>query len=405
MSTGQAPLAESEPRVEARVTPNRSKVLVLGSLVAAVGLAMGASVLGAGKESTDNATIQTRIVGVSSELSGTVRDVLVREHQRVEAGAVLMQLDTSTTEVRLARAKAELASATAAEEAARARASVAERHAVAHTDLARGDESSVRARRRVIEAETKQAEAATRAAKVKLELATAELERASKLHGEKSVSVAQLDEARAHAANAEAELQRAQATVAQTLAEQAVADGAGRAARAKVDVAVADADVKVAASEAKLAAARVEEARAAVALAELEKARATVRAPVAGVVERRRVEPGGFASAGVEHFLLVAADGAWVEANFKEAQLRKLAPGQAATVELDAYPDVRITGRVESVGGATLARTSLVPLGAAGTGFARTAQRVPVTISLDELPAGVTLASGLNATVTVRVKK
>jgi membrane fusion protein (multidrug efflux system) len=224
-----------------------------------------------------------------------------------------------------------------------------------------------------------------------------------KLHG--SVSATQLDEARARATNADAELQRAQATVLQTLAEQGVADGAGRAAKAKVEVTVSGVDVKLAETDAKLAAARVDEAKAAVALAELERTRATIKAPFAGVIERRRVEPGSYASAGAEHFLLVASEGAWIEANFKEAQLGHIAPGQRATIELDAFPGLTLTGHVESVGGATLSRTSLVQVGGAGTGFARTAQRVPVTITLDKAPEAATFASGLNATVTVRVKK
>lgn len=389
----------------AKTTPRWTKLLVLGGLVAALGVAQGFRVLGAGTETTDNATVQTRMVGISSEVSGVVREVLVKEHQRVEAGATLMQLDTTAIDVRLARAHAELAAAMAADEAARTKAAVAERQRNAMLDGARGDETSAYARRRSIEAETKQAEAAVQAAQAKLELARAELERTTKLHGDRSLAAAQLDEARARAANAEADLRRAQASVAQMLAEQAVAYGAGRAARAKVEITASGVDVKLAETDAKLAAARVEESKATVALAELERARATITAPVAGVIERRRVEPGSFASSGSEHFLLVARDGLWVEASFKEAQVGRLAPGQPATIELDAFPSVTLAGRVESIGGATLSRTSLVQVGGAGTGFARTAQRVPVTITLDRVPSGLELASGMNATVSVRVKK
>lgn len=379
-------------------------VLVFGGLFAALGVAYGVRVLGSGTETTDNAVVETRIVGISSETSGLVRDVLVKEHEHVEAGAPLMQLDTASLDFRLARARAELSAAVAGEEAARTRASVADRLLHAHVDAARGDESSAHAKRRSIEAETKQAEANLRAAQAKLDLAQAELDRTAKLHGDKSLSTAQLDEARARAANAEAERARAQAIVAQTLAEQAVADGAGRAARAKVDVTIAGASVPLAESDAKLALARVEEARAAVALAELERGRAMITAPFAGVVERRRVEPGSFVAAGAEHFLLVTDDKPWVEASFKEAQVGRIVPGQRVTIELDAFPGLALSGQVASIGGATLSRTSLVQTGGGGTGFARAAQRVPVTITLDKIPDGLRLASGLNATVSVRVK-
>ncbi|HVH42849.1 MAG TPA: hypothetical protein VM925_10920, partial [Labilithrix sp.] len=71
---------------------------------------------------------------------------------------------------------------------------------------------------------------------------------------------------------------------------------------------------------------------------------------------------------------------------------------------LDAFPNLTLEGHVESIGGATLARTSLLQIGGTGSGFARVAQRVPVTIALDRPPA-VPLPAGLNATVSVRVKK
>jgi membrane fusion protein (multidrug efflux system) len=385
-------------------TSTRTKIFVVVGLILALGAVQGVRVIRSGSETTDNATVNARVVGISSEVAGTVREVLVREHERVEAGTVLMRLDTTTIDVRLTRARAELASAQVGFEQASMKAGVADKQVSAHVSVARGDELSASARARSIAAQTKEAEAAVQAAQAQVDQARVELASASKLHDTRSLASAQLEETRAKAAHAEAELRRAQASVIKTLAEQGVAEGARRAASGKVEFSLSGVDAKVAEAEARLAAARVDEAKALVDLAELERTRATVTAPFAGIIEKRRVEPGAYVTPGSEHFLLVATDKIWVEANFKESQLGQLAVGQTARVELDAFPQLVLDGRVERIGGATLSRTALLQVSGTGGGFARATQRVPVTIAIDR-PPPVALPAGLNATVTVRVKK
>ncbi|HVH43520.1 MAG TPA: efflux RND transporter periplasmic adaptor subunit, partial [Labilithrix sp.] len=317
------PAAPKTDVVDARSpgTSKRGRLLVVAGLVVALATAQGIRMLSAGTETTDNAVVSARVVGVSCEVSGTVREVLVNEHEHVEAGAVLMRLDTTAVDVRVARARAELASSQAGLEQATTKAAAADKQVTAHVSVARGDEIAASARQKSIAAETREAEASVQAAQARLDLAHAELGSALRLHEKRSLSSSQLEESKTKAAHAEAELRRAQAVVARTLAEQAVADGARRAATGKVQFTLSGVDVKVADAEARLASARVDEARALVDLAELERSRATVVAPFAGVIEKRRVEPGSYVTPGAEHFLLVATDKLWVEANFKESQL------------------------------------------------------------------------------------
>ncbi len=373
--------------------------LVAGAFVALA--ALGAfRIVRAGTETTDHATVAARVTSIAAESSGIVAEVLVEDHAVVDKGAPLLRLAAAAVDAKMAAARASLASAEAALAAARTRANVVGRQVDTTTVVARGDETAARARQKLLEAEAARAQAAADAATIASDLATRELERVRTLHAQRVVSDAQVDEARARAAQAEAEARRARALVLATTAERTAALGLGEAASGRVKLTTSGAEVDLARTDVELAAARVAEAKAALDLVELERKRAVVTAPARGIVEKRRVAAGTFVTPGSELLLLVSTDDVWVDAEFKESQIGKIAPGQAADVELDAHAGVRLAGHVESVGGATVARTSL--LQASGNGFARTTQRVPVRIALDRRPE-VPLAAGLNATVTVRV--
>jgi membrane fusion protein (multidrug efflux system) len=100
---------------------------------------------------------------------------------------------------------------------------------------------------------------------------------------------------------------------------------------------------------------------------------------------------------------IVGDQQAWVEANFKEGDLAKMAPGQKADVELDAYPGLRIEGRVASIGSGTGSEFSVLPAQNANGNWVKVTQRVPVRIAFDKKPPREMIA-GLSSTVTVRVR-
>src|SRR5207253_2322215 len=98
----------------------------------------------------------------------------------------------------------------------------------------------------------------------------------------------------------------------------------------------------------------------AVAQAQLNLQYTTIRAPVNGIVTKRNVEPGQVVQPGQPLMALVNLEDIWVTANYKETQLEKMRVGQKATVHVDAY-NHDYNGHVDSIGGSTGARTSLLP--------------------------------------------
>jgi len=156
---------------------------------------------------------------------------------------------------------------------------------------------------------------------------------------------------------------------------------------------------------ANVAAANYHGALAALDLAELNLAHATVRAPVSGYVTHLRLRPGDYATAGETKVAIVDAHSFWVVGYFEETRLRHIHVGDAAQVVLMGYEPV-ITGHVESIGhgiGDSNDETGGLGLPDIEPTFSwvRLAQRVPVRIHIDKLPEGVELVSGLSASVAV----
>ncbi len=84
---------------------------------------------------------------------------------------------------------------------------------------------------------------------------------------------------------------------------------------------------------------------------------------------------------------LVHGKGAWVEANFKEKDLARMVPGQAVTIEIDAYPDQSFKGHVDSIGAGTGSEFSVIPAQNANGNWVKVTQRVPVRIAFDGAPS------------------
>jgi membrane fusion protein (multidrug efflux system) len=150
------------------------------------------------------------------------------------------------------------------------------------------------------------------------------------------------------------------------------------------------------------ATAAVSAARADLDTAELDLDFTQVRAPIDGVIGNRLAQVGTYVSPGSYLLTIVPDKGLWVDANFKEDQLRHMADGQAATVYTDVAPDVPLKGHVTSLGPATGAIFSVIPPQNATGNFTKIVQRVPVRIAIDADQAQkVALRPGLSTVVTV----
>lgn len=157
-------------------------------------------------------------------------------------------------------------------------------------------------------------------------------------------------------------------------------------------------------AQAALAHARAKAAAAARDLATLQLDYTEVRAPQDGVVSKLSAREGQLVAADQPVAELVP-DRTYVVANFKETQVGRMRPGEKATVEIDAYPGLKLPGRVESLSGGTGARFSLIPPDNASGNFVKVVERVPVRIAWAAPPLPqVALRAGLSAYVTVETR-
>ncbi|POP44043.1 efflux transporter periplasmic adaptor subunit [Superficieibacter electus] len=175
--------------------------------------------------------------------------------------------------------------------------------------------------------------------------------------------------------------------------------------RAQIKSAISSEDLQQTGSAASIAAANYHAALAALELAQLNLAHATVRAPVAGYVTHLRLRPGDYATAGETKVAIIDAHSFWVVGYFEETKLRHIHPGNTAHIALMGSEST-ITGHVESIGhgiGDTNDETGGLGLPDVEPTFSwvRLAQRVPVRIHLDTLPEGVELVAGLSATISI----
>jgi len=155
-----------------------------------------------------------------------------------------------------------------------------------------------------------------------------------------------------------------------------------------------------------LAQALVRQREAELVLAKTQLSYTTVEAPCEGVISKRAVEIGQYISAGQPLCSEVDKETMWVTANFKETQIKKIKAGQEVEITLDAFPDVKMKGKIESFVGATGAKFSLLPPDNATGNFIKVTQRIPLRIMITEYPKDMKdlLFPGLSAFVEVNVK-
>ncbi|WP_119421773.1 HlyD family secretion protein [Desertibaculum subflavum] len=308
-------------------------------------------------ESTDNAYVRGDITAIGPKVGGYVAAVLVGDNQIVGAGTILVRIDDADFRAQLDRARAAVAEAEAAT-----------RH------LERRQQYQL--------AIIREADAAVRAARADVELTQRNLARAARLVAQGWTTERNHDVASADSQRAGAALTRV--------------DAAATAARAQLAVIE---------SESAQLAARRQEAAARLRLAEIALDDTVIRAPVAGVIGNKRVQPGQYVEPPAVLMSVVPVQGVWVVANFKETQLARMRVGQAARVAVDGYPDVDIRGVVDSLAPGSGAAFTLLPPDNATGNFTKIVQRVPVKIRLaPDHPLVGRLVPGLSVEVAVDLR-
>jgi membrane fusion protein (multidrug efflux system) len=398
---------------------SRSRIIAAAVAVLVV-IAAVIWLLSRGHESTDDAQIDGHITQIAARVGGTVIKVAVDNNDRVDGGALLIQIDPRDYQVAVDRARAELADAEAQAAAARTGVPIAQVETRSGVSTASGgvaeaeagvnsaDQQIEAAQANLVAAQARQREreaTATKAAK--------DVERLRGLVQKDEISQQQFDAAVAAADAAKANVDAAKSDV--TAAQAAVAVAQQKAAQARAAAAQAHANLatartapqqlQVTQARAAAADAKVKQMQAALAQAELSLQYTTVKAPTAGVVSRKTVEVGQVIQPGQPVLALVALEDVWVTANFKETQLNEMRPGQRAVVEVDALGGKEFTGHVDSIAAATGAKFSLLPPENATGNYVKVVQRVPVKIVFEPgQDPNRLLRPGMSVTPTVYVK-
>jgi membrane fusion protein, multidrug efflux system len=398
---------------------SRIRLIAAVLVVAAIGVGLWFW-LTAGHESTDDAQVDAPVTQVAARVGGTITKVAVNDNQRVEQGAVLVELDRRDYEVAADKARAGLAGAEATAIAARSNVPITSTTAASNVTTARG--SIVQAQGGITGAEREldaararltTAQARVREAEATAAKAARDVERLRGLLAKDEVSQQQFDTLVAAADAQKAGLDSARSQVAEAEAGIRVAESKIIQARAGAEQAHAElktaetAPEQVSMTKARAAAAeaRVQQARANLVQAELNLQYATIKAPARGVISKKSLNPGQVVQPGQPLLALVQLDDVWVTANFKETQLKDVRAGQRATVTVDALGGRSFNGKVDSIAGATGARFSLLPPENATGNFVKIVQRIPVKIVLDsgQDPEHL-LRPGLSVTPTVYTK-
>ena len=348
-------------------------------------------------ESTDDAQVDGNINAISARISGYVMEVPVDNERYVKAGDVLARIDPKDYSVALAQAEADLAAAEASLQGFRTNVPVTSTTANSQLTSARSAKvdasaalqgaqrqlSAARSRLVTLQANVREAEAtykkiADDVARYKLLVDKEEISQQiydTAVNNANSANAA-VDARRSAVAEAEDNIRVAQSGVDQANARIAQADAAIQAAL------TAPQQVAISQARANTSQAQVLQKRAAVDQAKLNLSYCTIVAPVSGIIEKKSVEAGSNVSPGQELMAVVPLDDLWITADFKEAQLRRMKPGQKVTFSVDAYGR-EYQGRVTGIGGASGSRLSLLPPENATGNFVKVVQRLPVRIDLD----------------------
>jgi membrane fusion protein (multidrug efflux system) len=332
----------SETPQPAAPNSKRAKALKGVALIVLLGLAYGGYewYMGRHEEATDNAYVQGNVVQITPQVGGTVTAIFADDTDFVKAGQALVQLDPADAKVAMDQAEANLA------------------QAVRQVRTLYANNSTLGAQVAVRESDI------TRA-RTDLARATDDLNRRQSLVGNGAVSKEELNHAQSQVAAAQNALAAAQAGVTaareQLNSNQTLTEGTRIESHPSVLA----------------AAAKLREAYLAV-------HRAALPAPVDGYVAKRTVQLGQRVQAGAPLMSLIPLNQLWVDANFKEVQLRNIRIGQPVKLTADVYGTrMEYKGTVVGMGAGTGAAFALLPAQNATGNWIKVVQRVPVRIALD----------------------
>ena len=309
-------------------------------------------------QTTDDAYVKGDLTPLSAKIEGYLTKVPINDFQRVKAGELLVQIEDDDYKARVDQAEADVAAAEATIENLKSRKAEQRAQIAAAQSAITATQADVE-RTRLEEVRQQNLVASTYGTRQRLEQATA-------------------DEKRFQATLArgrdELEAQRSQMAVLDTQELQLRADLKSR--------------------------------QAVLALARITLGYTRIVSPVDGMVGERGVRTGQYVRPGMQVISVVPLDTVWVVANFKETQLTRVAIGQPASITVDTFPGVVVTGHVDSISPASGSQFSLLPPDNATGNFTKVVQRIPVKIVLDRgHPLFGRLLPGMSVIATIHTDK
>jgi len=348
-----------EPEVQ---NPSQSskvvKPLIFGVLAIIIGYFAFTKITHAlAYESTDNAQIESNAVPVLSRVAGYINNFSLLDYQQVKQGDTLVMIDDREYVLAVKQAQADLLAAKA-------------------------DLSSAESQLPAIGSDQAVASAGISVEEVTLRQAKRDVARDEALFKEGSITQRQYERS-----------QSAYQTAIQMLASS-------KSKLRQVGTQTGNANAQIQRAKATIAARET-----ALEKAELNLSYTKIVAPAAGKLGKTNLKTGQYVQGGQQLFNLVSNDNYWIVANFKETQIEHMKVGQVVDIIIDGYPDQDITGTISGFSDATGARFSLLPPDNSTGNFVKVTQRVPVTIQINKAEnlKGM-LKAGLSVDVDVKVK-
>ncbi|MBS1596608.1 MAG: HlyD family secretion protein [Bacteroidetes bacterium] len=308
-------------------------------------------------ETTDNAQVETQITPVLPRVSGYVKRIAVNDYDSVKTGQLLVELDDDELQSQLRQMEADYQAA----EADIANAKAALNNAVVSL---KGNKGSIDLN------------------EVKVKQAQEDYNRNQNLFNDQAITRKQLNDSR-----------------------YALEQTNQQFSNSQIDLSTAQTRIAILQTTIKKSTALLASKKAAIEQQQLKISYTKIYAPQPGKLGKRNVTEGQFVQAGAPLFSIVNDSSYWIVANFKETQIKKFHEGMPVDIELDAYPNVKIGGNIQSLSEATGAKFSLLPPDNASGNFVKVTQRVPIKIGFDNLNEYRNiLRAGLSADITVSIK-
>jgi membrane fusion protein, multidrug efflux system len=364
-----------------------------------------------GSQETDDAYTQADLTPLSTKVAGLVAVVPVSDYQSVKAGDLLVELRDDDFRAQVQQAEAGVLAGEDAlinnqrqKELQDARIAQASQGVLAAEAAIAAAEAGVKA----AESSIANARSAIEATEADVERTGLERRRQEALLATQSATKQKVEQVVADEQRFRAQLASSQSEFAAATAQLASRQADLARARAQLGSSGAELEAQkrqraVLDSQELLLGADLNAKRASLSLARTSLGYTRIVAPEDGVVSERKVRPGQLVNPGTQVISLVQSD-VWVQANYKETQVRHILPGDTAEIKVDAFPGVVFQAKVQYVSPASGSQFALLPPDNATGNFTKIVQRVPVKIVLDPRQAGASrLRPGLSVIATVRI--